>query len=222
MSEDVNQSIRILVADKHPLVRAGIYATLTAKEDLKIVGEATNSYEAQQMSQKLEPDLLLLSLNATSSSLDEIMAYLQKHCSKVKVLILAAVENLEKYDLLEAGVMGCLIKEEDLETLVRAINSIVEGSTWFSPIILKKLVQRKTDNLTLNNQYALTKREQCLLSFIAKGWNNDRIATKLCLAPQTVRNYMSCLYDKISVSSRAEAVVWAINWYYAGYPTANK
>jgi DNA-binding NarL/FixJ family response regulator len=209
MYEYTGKPIRILVTDKHSLVRAGICAALTAKEDLTVVGEATNNYEAQQMSHELEPDLLLFSLNSIDSSLNETMAYLKNHCSEVKVLALAVVENFYRHDLLTAGVMGCLLKDEDIETLVQAIHTVVEGRMWFSQTILKKLVQRKTNNLILNNQSTLTRREQHLLSLIAKGWNNKRIATELCLAQQTVRNYISCLYDKLSVSSRAEAVVWA-------------
>lgn len=206
-----DRQIRVLLAEKNSLVKAGICSTLNAETDLILVGETTNIYEAQQLSQKLKPDILLLSNSLSGSKLPEIMAYLYEHCSDVKVVILSGFDNLYKQDLLASGAMGCLLKDEDTTTLVRAIRTIAKGHTWFSQTTLEKIVQQEINNSTKSSQLNLTAREKTLLGLIVRGWNNARIATELCLAQQTVRNYTSRIYSKLSVNSRSEAIVWLRN-----------
>jgi DNA-binding NarL/FixJ family response regulator len=206
-----NKSIKVLIADRHSWVRVGIRATLSVENDLLLVGEATNVYKAQQLSQEFTPDVLLLDLNTLNFALPETIAYLRDPCPKMKVLVLTTFSDIHIGELVQAGATGCILKDEETETLVRAIRIIAQGDTWFSQAILKKLAQWNTKNLTSHIQETtLTERERQVLDMIAQGWDNLHIASVLCLAEQTVRNYVSRIYAKIAVSSRAEAVVWAI------------
>lgn len=206
----MSRMIRVLIADKYSLVRAGIRATLTEEKDFRLVGEAINSNEAQHLSQKLKPDVLLLSSNITGSTLTETLIYLRDHCSEVKVLVLTIWDELYSHALVKDGVVGCVLQDEETEILVNAIRTVAQGHTWFSQPIVKKLTQGETYIQTQIQETTLTKREREVLEMIAQGWDNFRIAAELCLAEQTVRNYVSRIYDKISVSSRSEAVVWAM------------
>jgi len=206
-----NKSIKVLLADRHSWVRVGIRATLNVEDDLLLVGEATNIHKAQQLSQEFKPDVLLLDFNTLNFALPETIAYLREPCPKMKVLVLTTFNDIHIGELVQAGATGCILKDEETEALIRAIRTIAQGDTWFSQAILKKLVQWNTQNVTSHIQETtLTERELQVLDMIAQGWDNFRIASVLCLAEQTVRNYVSRIYAKIAVNSRAEAVVWAI------------
>lgn len=106
--------------------------------------------------------------------------------------------------LTAAGVAGCVLKDEATETVVRAIRAVVAGDTWFSRPVVEKLAQWETE------ASLLTEREQQILALMTQGWDNIGIATKLNLAEQTVRNYVSRIYIKLGAESGVEAVVWAM------------
>ena len=105
------------------------------------------------------------------------------------------------------GVSGCVFKEEGSEVLVNAIRTVAGGCTCFSRLALRKSSERENEHLA--RQIGLTEREKKLLGLLAHGLNNTQIANELIIAQQTVRNYISVIYDKLGVSSRPEAVVWA-------------
>jgi len=201
--------IKVLLVDRQPLRRTGIRATLNVQEDLILMGEVTDEYEAKQLSKKLIPDVLLLDLDVLSPKVSNFLAYFHEHCQQVKVLTLSSDDKIDVSDLLANGVMGCIFQNEEVETLVCAIRNVAKGYTWLNQNIVKKLVQEKVNQPALNGKSHLTNREQQILKLIAQGWSNTRIATELCLAQQTVRNYISKIYPKISATSRSEAIIWA-------------
>jgi DNA-binding NarL/FixJ family response regulator len=200
----MTEAIRVLLADDHPLVRAGIRSVLTAEEDIALVGEAADGDQVQRLCQELEPDILLLDLNMPGPPPFETVAYLRQHCPAVKVLVLTAYDD-DAYvrGLTAAGVAGYVLKDEAVETVVRAIRVVVQGKSWFSQPVVEKLVRLKTE------EAVLTDRERQILSLIAQGRNNSQIAVELDLAEQTVRNYVSQIYTKLGVDTRVQAVVWA-------------
>jgi DNA-binding NarL/FixJ family response regulator len=205
----MSKTIRVLLADDHPIVRTGISAMLSVEQDLVLVGEATNGHEAQRLSRELRPDVLLLDLHMPGPPPVETVGYLHVHCPEAAVLVLTAYDN-EVYvrSLIMAGASGYVLKDEAPEKVVHAIRTVVKGGSWFSRHVLEKLVQLKRDGFE-TYETTLTKREEQLLSMIARGWSNKHIATSLHLAEQTVRNYVSRLYIKLDLQSRGEAIIWA-------------
>jgi len=199
--------IRVLLADDHPLVRSGIRATLVAERDLTLVGEATDGHEAQRLGRELKPDVLLLDLSMPGPRPAEMVDYLREHCPEVRVLVLTAYDD-DAYvrSVMAAGVVGYVLKDEMPETVVRAIRAVVQGDTWFSRPIVEKMAQMEDKRA---EESSLTERERQILGMMAQGWDNAHIAAELCLAEQTVRNYVSGIYKKLQVRSRAEAIVWA-------------
>ena len=210
---DELQLIRVLLADDHPLVRSGIRATLQAEAHIEVVGEATNGAEAQHLCASLRPDLLLLDLSMPGPSSLETLTYVRALLPELRVLILTAYDD-DAYvrSTIGLGIDGYLLKDEATEALVRAITTIAQGGTWFSRVALQKFVEPPQ----VVERIALTPRELALMSGIAQGWDNRKLALEYDLAEQTVRNYISRIYEKVGVRSRAEAVVWARKHGYAG------
>lgn len=202
----MDRAVRVLLADDHPLVRAGIRTTLGTVAGVTLIGEATDGHEAQSMSIELRPHVLLLDLNMPGPKPTETVAYLRQHCPEIKVLILTAYDD-DAYvrGLVTAGVAGYVLKDEATETVVRAIRAVAQGDTWFSRSVVEKLVQMESEEA---KGPPLSMREQQILNLLARGYSNASIAAQLNLASQTVRNYLSRIYTKLSVNSRAEAIIW--------------
>lgn len=199
--------MKVLLADDHPLVRAGVKSTLERADGLKLVGEAANGAETLRLLKDNMPDLLILDLQMPGPSGDELARRALELVPNLKVLILTSHEDEATLRTM-AGlpVSGYILKDEAAESLLQAIRAIGQGAVWFSQNIANKL-------LTIRNSPEkfpqLTPRERQIIELIARGLDNHAIAYELNLAEQTVRNYVSILYEKIQVNSRVEALVWA-------------
>ncbi len=205
----MSNPIRIVVADDHPLVRAGIREILQAEPDLQLVGEATDGHEAQRICTEVEADILLLDLSMPGPPAPETIHYLRQQCPQLKPVVLTGYDDqVHVRTVLSSGVEGYILKEEATTSVVQAIRAVYGGAAWFSGGILEKLVQGGSKQ---GGTDSLTEREREVLKAIAQGWDNTRIAADLYLAEQTVRNYTSRLYSKLGVASRAEAIVWALS-----------
>ena len=206
----MTEPIRILLADDHPLVRRGISITLSAEQDMIVIGEAATNTETQRLSSELKPDIVLLDVSMPGPRAVETVAYLHQHCAPIKILVLTAYDDAAYVrGLVAADVGGYILKEEPPEIVVHAVRAVMRGGTWFSPAVVEKLVHGGTTDPFPYEDIKLTSRERSILLMIAQGWENPRIAAQLDLAEQTVRNYVSRLYNKLGVLSRAEAIVWA-------------
>lgn len=203
----------MLLADDHPLVRSGIRAALAGKGNLEVVGEATCAAEVSARCAELRPDLLVLDLSMPGASPLETIAEVRERFPETRVLILTAYDDdAYVHSVMNVGVDGYLLKDEATDALVQAITTIAQGGTWFSRAVMQKFVSNRSGV----EDVFLTPRERDLVRGIALGWDNRRLALEFDLAEQTVRNYISRLYEKVGVRSRAEAVVWARQRGYAG------
>lgn len=202
-------SITVLLADDHPIVRSGIKGALEAEADIEVLGEASDGHEAQRLCQELGADILLLDLNMPGPKATDTITFVRENCPDTKVVMLTAHdEDAYIRAVMRAGVSGYLLKEEAVDTVVKAVRAVKKGAAWYSQTIAERFVQWQFGREPEIEDAHLTPRERELLVLVARGWDNARIAGELHLAEQTVRNYTSTLYEKLGVHSRAEAIVW--------------
>lgn len=202
-------SIRVLLADDHALVRAGLRTLLANEPDLAIVGEASTGDEAQRLCVEQLPDVLLLDLRMPGPSAGETIKFLRVHAGETRVVILTACQDAAAVrEMANLGVGAYVLKDDEPDAVRLAIHAVVQGGTWFSPAVVSACMHPGV--ATEKGQVALTSRERELLDLLTRGWDDHRIADQLHLEYQTVRNYLSRLYGKIGVYSRAEAIVWAL------------
>ena len=206
-------SIRILIADDHPVFRYGLRALLSAEPTTDVVGEATTGEEAIAQALSLQPDVILMYLNMPGVNGIEATRRIIAETPHVSILVLTMFDDDDSvFAAMRAGARGYLLKGAEGEETVRAINVVNNGEAIFSPSIARRLMQyfgasRPTALPQLFPD--LTEREREILALIAQGYTNPAIAEKLVLSPKTVRNHVSNIFSKLQVAGRAEAIIRA-------------
>ena len=204
-------TIRVLLADDHPAVRAGIRGALERAADIEVVGEVGDGEEALRLLEELCPDVALLDCRLPGREGAEVAAVLREQGLPTRVLALSAYQDDKYvYGMLQAGARGYVLKDEPLEIVVAAVRAVAQGKQWYSQQVLAKVMAWARGETALPPDVAgLTEREVEVLRLLARGWDNRRIAEELFIGEQTVKNHVSHSYAKLGVCSRAEAVAWA-------------
>jgi DNA-binding NarL/FixJ family response regulator len=199
-------TIRLVVADDHTVMRAGVVALLAAEPDLDIVGEAGNGREAVDLVERLAPDVALLDLRMPV--VDGVAATTQiVGRSATRVLILTTYDtDTEIEHAVEAGAIGYLLKDATREQLVEAIRAAARGETVLAPRVAQRLVARMREPAPV----ALTTREADVLNGVADGLSNSEIGARLFIAEATVKTHLLRVFAKLDVSDRTRAVVVAL------------
>ncbi len=211
--------IRVLLADDHPVVRAGTRAMLDRNEDIEVVGEAGNAAETLQMAAATHPDVLLLDAVLPGQRTHILVRDLLTQQPDLRILILSAYKEVGLVmGLLRAGVFGYLLKETPTDAIARAIRDVQQGKKAFSPEIVELLQQVALGEIASSIQNPnnplnkLTKREKEVLDLMVEGLNNHAIAQRLFISERTVKYHISNIYGKLAVENRTEAVLLAIKW----------
>lgn len=204
------EKIRVLLADDHPLVRVGIRTTLEETGDIQVIGEVACGSDLLPRCLELNPAVLILDLNMPNLEPAAEISVLKCRLPHLKIVILSAFNALSYvHSMTEAEVDGYVLKDNAPEDLAEAIRAVTRGEIWYSQAVVQQILAlRRMESQSATLQ--LSAREKEVLELIACGWNNAQIAAELHLAQQTIRNYISKIYQVLNVSSRAEAVVWAI------------
>lgn len=209
----MDKPVRLLIAEDQPLVRIGLQHLLGLAKKFTIIGHASTLIEAYRLCQELYPDMLLISSNLLPHPTRPTLSHLRKEYPQMKLLLL--IEEYREsslYDLLNAGVAGCVLKNDPTETLMTATHTIADGGHYFSyavPITPHGTNVPVAEEATQKTKI-LTAREVEIVNLLSKGFDNRAIARELDLAYQTVRNRLSVIYEKLGVQSRAEAILWTI------------
>jgi len=211
--------ITVAIVDDHPIVRAGMRSVLDLADDITVAAEGGNGSEALQLVAEHIPDVLVLDLNLPDRNGVEVTRQLRSQNFPTAILILTAHDDSQAiFELLENGAIGYVLKDEALETLANAVRAAASGKSWLSPTIASQVVQRAVKQQSEVGQGAhsslteehLTTRERQVLSLLADGLDNTAIAERLTLTKRTVQNHISNIYGKLGVTSRTEAMLYAI------------
>lgn len=208
----MNSAIKVILADDHVLMREGIRQLLEFDGNIEVVAEANDGEECLEIINKKKADILLLDINMPKKNGIEVLEYIKKNNNNIKVLILT-VHNEVEYLLraIDIGVDGYILKDSESSELKKAINAIMMGENYIQPNLIpalnNRLVNRDNDKSKIDS---LTDRELEVLVLVANGMFNKEIADHLKISERTVKNHISSIFKKISVSDRTQAAVFAI------------
>ena len=210
----MSEMTTVVIVDDHPIVRAGMRAILSTGADVNVVGEGENGADALHLVGELCPDVLALDVQLPDLNGLEVTRRLRAQGSRTAILILTIHTDYETvFGLLEAGAVGYVLKDEAPETLVSAVRAAGRGESWFSPAVASQVVRRAVGNPKVESSEildTLTPREVDTLRLLAQGLDNTAIARALVVTKRTVQNHISNIYGKLGVSSRTEAMLYAI------------
>jgi DNA-binding NarL/FixJ family response regulator len=211
------EKIRLLVADDHPVVRAGLRSLLGGQLDMEIVGEADDGLAAVERALELKPDVVLMDITMGGQTGFAATRDIIRHLPDTKVLILSIPDN-EEYlrQMLEAGATGYVLKQAADAELAMAIRAVHRGEVFLYPsftrVLLGDLAKKRERNGTSewDSYDLLSKREKEVLRLVALGYTNRQIADQLVLSVKTIETYRARLMDKLSLRSRSALVRYAL------------
>lgn len=202
-------SLRVLVADDHPVVRGGLIALLDTLDGVEVVGQVGTGREAVSAAVAQQPHVVVMDLRMPD--LDGVAAtrLIRERAPQVAVLVLTMFdEDSLVQGALAAGARGYLLKGAESAEIDRAIRTVAAGDAVLSRSVAEQVLGR-TGSRPVDPLPGLTRREREVLDLIAQGLGNATIAARLHLSPKTVGNHISAIFTKLGVSSRAEAIVRA-------------
>ncbi|HEY7356314.1 MAG TPA: response regulator transcription factor [Ktedonobacterales bacterium] len=204
-------SIRILVADDHPIVRDGLIAILTTQPDFEVVGEAATGPQTVEQVTALRPDVVLLDLEMPEIDGVEALRQMRQLRPDTRVIVFTAFDTDERIlGAVRAGARGYLLKGAPREEIFRAIRVVHAGESLLQPIVASKLLRQVSqEQSALPGPETLTPRELEVLRLLARGLENKEIAAELVIAERTVKFHVSSIQGKLGAGNRTEAVVIA-------------
>lgn len=206
----MNETIRVLIADDHTVVRKGIRTLLLTEPGLAVVGEAVDGVEAAALYRSLLPDVLLLDLQMPRRGGLEVITELKQDFPEVHILVLTSSSDEEAVlTAVQSGALGYLMKDSTPEELVEAIHAVHNGRPFLQPSVAFKFMQAmKRPSTTLEEP--LTEREHDILRHVAHGLSNQEIADRLTISERTVRTHISHILDKLNLENRTQATLYAL------------
>jgi DNA-binding NarL/FixJ family response regulator len=212
MNPAVNPTVRVVIADDHPLVRSGLRTVLAAAPGIEVVAEASTGAQAVTAARSLRPDVVVMDLQMPETNGIDATRQIVAATPNVAVLVLTMFEDdASVFSAMRAGARGYLLKGAEQDEIIRAIHAAAHGEAIFGPAI----AQRVIDYFTVPRAVAapafpeLTEREREVLNLIAAGHSNQAIARTLIISPKTVANHVSNIFAKLHVADRAQAIVRA-------------
>jgi DNA-binding NarL/FixJ family response regulator len=208
--------ISVVIADDQTLVRDGFRMILDAQDDIQVVGEAADGFEAVERARELRPHVVLMDVRMPGRDGLEATRELLRESPKTHVLILTTFDlNEYVYEAMRAGASGFLLKDIPRSQLIEGVRTVAGGEALLAPTITKRLIEQFVRRPPASVRPlppkldALTAREREVLQLLARGRSNAEIATELCVSEATVKTHVAHALAKLDLRDRVQAVVFA-------------
>jgi DNA-binding NarL/FixJ family response regulator len=199
-------TIRVLIADDHPVVRSGLAGMLGVEPDIEVVGEAPDGAQAVTLTRELQPDLVLMDLRMPVLDGAAATARITEELPAVHVLVLTTYEtDTDILRAVEAGATGYLLKDTPRDQLIAGVRAAARGESALSPSVARRLVQQLRGDAE-----RLTPRELEVLAGVARGLSNAAVGRELFITEATVKTHLLRVFGKLGVDDRTHAVTVAI------------
>jgi len=206
--------ITVLIADDHKMFRQGLRMLFEMEPDIKIVGEARDGLEVQEMARSYEPDIILMDINMPGADGVEATRQILKEKPEISVIVLTMFrEDEHVFQAIRAGAKGYVLKDADSMEVVRAIRTVASGASVLDPEMTTKVFNQfklLSEASEKHNREGLTDRELEILTLIAEGASNREIGDRLYLSEKTIKNYVTSIFQKLQMNDRTQAAVYAL------------
>ncbi|MCS7026116.1 MAG: response regulator transcription factor [Bryobacteraceae bacterium] len=219
-SQQNDKSIRVVIADDHPIVRDGLKKLLMLEDDIKVVGEASDGRQVLELIQELEPDVVLLDLRMPNLDGLSVLQNIQTSGKKTKVIVLTASDDKNEFvQAMKLGCCGIVLKQTAPELIVKSIRKVHAGEIWLdshtTAAVMRQFANPSSDfgggGAKGRERSPLSAREREIVQLVAQGYKNKEMAEKMFISEQTVKNHLHNIFDKLGVSDRLELALYAIH-----------
>jgi DNA-binding NarL/FixJ family response regulator len=213
----MQQPIRILIADDHPVFRHGLISLFRNEPEFSIVGEAINGRQALKLIGELHPDVVFLDLVMPELTGLDILRELSESPTPVRTIVFtASIAKEQIAQALQLGARGIVLKEAPTPILFESVRSVMQDRFWVGEEMVPDLMQAlrpyvTPPNAESNRKFGLTNRELDVVSAVASGFTNREIGAQYSISEQTVKHHLRNIFDKTGVSNRLELALFAIN-----------
>lgn len=207
-----SEQIKVLLADDHAVVRAGIRQFLEHAQDIRVVAEADDGEQAKALIAQHKPDVAVLDIQMPKMTGIELTRWVRIHHRSVGILILTAYDD-DPYVMavLQAGANGYVMKTAAPAEIIQAVRDVNAGKSAVDPTIAYKIMSHIASHGSLPAVEALTERELEVLTLVGRGYTNKAIGVQLGISDRTVQGHLSRIFTKLQASSRTEAVMRAVS-----------
>lgn len=210
------ETVRVVLADDHAILRQSLRMLLGARPEIDIVGEANDGREAIALCERLKPDIVLMDVSMPEMNGIEATRQLKRSCPATRVIVLSAYGDQDQLrEALRAGALGYVIKRSDIEELTMAIQMVRRGNTYFSAdlassVDISEVIYQARRPGARSDADSLTSREREVLQLIAEGNTGKDIAEKLYISPKTVEGHKTRIMTKVGAKNRADLIRFAL------------
>ena len=213
-------TIRVVLADDHPIVRDGLRKLLLLEDDIEVVGEASDGREVLQIIEALKPDVVVLDLRMPNMDGLATLQAMQGMEKKTRVIILTASDDKNEFvQAMKLGCSGIVLKQTAPDLIVKSIRKVHGGEIWLDSHTTAAVMRQFASPSDVisgppskgRERSPLSQREREIVGLVAQGYKNREMAEKMFISEQTVKNHLHNIFDKLGVSDRLELALYAIH-----------
>lgn len=208
----MNETIRILIADDHALIRKGLITLITSEPGIDVVGEAADGVEVVLKARSLKPDVILLDIMMPRQNGLEAIEQIKRENPEARILVITGfADDQMVFSAIRAGALGYLLKDSSPQQLLQAIYDVYNGESSLHPAIALKVIRElNRSSWRPLTEGPLTARESNILKLVAQGLGNQEIADELVISERTVANHIGHILSKLHLSNRTQAALYAL------------